>query len=272
MQAYTKLKKLINSLYDKEILHYASSLSFHTILSIVPILLISFSVFTRLPVFDEYYHKIKNFVFENLLPTNQEILSQYVDMFLQNSGNLGIFGIVAVIITSVMFFNDYEYSISQISGATIKSFWQNFSKYWTLVTIGPIGIAASFYLSSVMQNIINQTYFGGFINLLALLPYIIIWAIFALAYQISLSSKICVKSILFGSFIASFAWNLSKFAFIKYAIYNKTYLSIYGSFSILLFFFLWIYIAWIIFLMGVKICLLFEDKKRIKSHNSDNIA
>ena len=53
---------------DKELLHYASSLSFHTMLSIIPVLLISLSLFTQMPSFSVYYAKIKEFIFAQLLP------------------------------------------------------------------------------------------------------------------------------------------------------------------------------------------------------------
>jgi len=81
-------------------LRKAIHISFHTILSIIPILLISFSIFTKLPSFEDYYAKIQDFVFSALLPSNQEIISNYLQNFLQNSGNLGIVGFVAMIFTS----------------------------------------------------------------------------------------------------------------------------------------------------------------------------
>ena len=86
-------------------------------------------------------------------------------------------------------------------------------------------------------------------------------------YAISAKVKIHLKSALIASFIASLVWYISKNLFVYYVAYNKTYLTIYGSFSILLFFFLWIYFSWFIYLYGLKLCFLLNEKEHAKSHN-----
>lgn len=250
---FKKIKKTIAQIYDPDLLHYSSSLSFHTLLSIIPILLISFSIFLKLPNFDEYYMKIKNFIFSNLLPSHQNSISRYIENFLENSSGLGIMGFVAIIFTSVMFFSDYENIVCKITKTQPKSFWHNLSKYWTLMTLAPMGLVLSFYVSNIIQNFLNQNSFTSWINFISILPYLIIWVIFAITYEITISAS-SFKKVLFSSFCASLCWSISKLAFVEYAFYNKTYMSLYGSFSILLFFFLWIYIGWTIFLYGLKLC------------------
>ncbi len=261
---YDKIYKTANLVYDKDLMHFSASLSFHTLLSIIPVLLISFSIFTQLPSFNEYYAKIKNFVFSSLLPTHQETISTYVEQFLSNSLSLGFMGFGAIIFTSIMFFSDYEYIINKITCAKSRGFWRNVSSYWTLITLAPLGLGASFFLSNKVQNILDSNYLTDWINLLAILPYIIIWAIFCVTYTISINKKIDIKNILIASFLASLAWDISKIGFVAYAVYNKTYLSIYGSFSVLLFFFVWIYLSWIIFLYGVRICKILDDLDKSK--------
>lgn len=252
---------------DKDLMHYASSLSFHTILSILPILMISLSVFTKLPSFDQYYEKIKNFIFSNLLPSHQSTITQYLDQFLNNSTSLGMVGFVGVIFTSLMFFIDFERVISRITNSQTRGFFNSLSKYWTLLTLAPIGLGASFYMSGILQDIFDKTEFTNWINIIAILPYIIIWAMFAITYAAAINREIVTKNLIISSLISSLLWFASKTIFIQYAFYNKTYLSIYGSFSVALFFFLWIYISWIIFLYGVKIYAFLDEKNRRKSQN-----
>ncbi|MBQ7270996.1 MAG: YihY/virulence factor BrkB family protein, partial [Campylobacter sp.] len=86
-------------------------------------------------------------------------------------------------------------------------------------------------------------------------------AIFAVTYAVSINREISAKAIMIASFITSVFWWILKILFVQYVFYNKTYLSIYGSFSVLLFFLLWIYISWILFLYGVKVCVFLNDKK-----------
>lgn len=267
-----KFKNYIFEIHDEELFQYASSLSFHTMLSLLPILMLSLSIFTKLPSFEEYYKKIKQFIFSSLLPSHQETISSYLEQFIQNSVSISVVGIVAILFTSIMFFVDYEYIIKKITKSEKRGFWRGLSSYWTLITLTPIGLGLSFYLSSEVQNLLDQTKYTSQINVLQFLPYLIIWGIFTITYTVSINRDISTKNLLLSSFIASFVWSISKIIFIEYALYNKTYLSIYGSFSTLLFFFLWVYISWIIFLYGVKICYLLDeqDDNKNKTNKGQN--
>ena len=119
MQEAKKIAKIIiKELRDKQIFHFAASLSFHTLLSIIPIIFVSLSIFTTMPNFADYYAKIKEFIYSNLLPSQN--ITQYLDQFLSNSSSLGVMGVVAIFFTSLLFFNEYDYVISKISNLPQK--------------------------------------------------------------------------------------------------------------------------------------------------------
>ena len=80
--------------------------------------------------------------------------------------------------------------------------------------------------------------------------------------MISANKQLKKKSTLLASFVTSLTWYSSKALFIYYVAYNKTYLSIYGSFSILMFFFLWVYFSWLIYIYGAKLCSVLDEKQR----------
>ena len=253
-----KLLFFIKEFRDKDLLHYASSLSFHTILALIPILLISLSIFTKLPSFKKYYEIIKNFIFSSLMPSQQATISSYIDKFLSNTVNMGVMGFVFVLYVSVMFFNDYEYIVSKIFKTEQKTFWQSISTYWTLLTLLPIGIGISFFISNEVQELLNKSTYTNWIHILSILPYLIVWGLFFVLYMISINRKFPTKIVALSSFIASAIWYISKIVFIYYVSYNKTYTSIYGSFSTVMFFFIWIYFSWVIYIYGLKICYLLE--------------
>ncbi|MDR0579918.1 MAG: YihY family inner membrane protein [Campylobacteraceae bacterium] len=263
---------LILRINDKDLMTYASSLSFHTILSVIPVLLITFSIFTKMPSFEEYYETIKSFIFNSLMPSQSEMISEYIDKFLGNTLQMGVLGLVTVLIVSMMFFKDYETIFNKIMHVPSRSFWQSLSTYWTLTTLTPILLGISFYLSKILQDFLNSQ--GYDINFLAVFPYLLIWALFFTIYMISSNAKISLYAGGISSFLASLVWYMSKTIFVFYVTYNKTYLTIYGSFSIVLFFFIWIYCSWIIFLYGVKICYILhsreQEKKEITNADSDN--
>lgn len=260
--------KFAKSALDKELMHYAASLSFHTFLAIIPFIFISLSMFLKMPSFEGYYAKIKEFIFANLLPSNQEAFSAYIDQFLANSTGLGVMGLIAVIFTSIMFFADYEYVISKITNVKTRGFWQGLSVYWTLITLMPLALGLSFWLSNHVQKILLSSDFTRWINFIAIFPYLIVWAIFTVTYAISINKPLKPKAVIASSMISSGIWEISKLLFVQYAFYNKTYESIYGSFSVLLFFFVWIYLSWIVFLFGARLCSVINNYYE-KSNKTD---
>lgn len=215
-----------------------------------------------MPSFQGYYEKIQSFIFSSLIPNQQDIMIHYLNQFMENTGNMGVVGLVFVLYISIMFFLDYEKIISKIFETKPRNFWEALSTYWTMLTIMPLGLVISFYVSTIAQEILSSTSVTSSINLLFISPYLIIWLLFFIMYIISAKVKIHLKSALISSFVASLVWYTSKTLFIYYVAYNKTYLSIYGSFSILLFFFLWIYFSWFIYLYGLKFCFLLNEKEK----------
>ncbi len=254
-----KAKEYFKRLYDPDMTMYASSLSFNTIFAIVPLLLLSFSIFIRLPSFEAYHSKLKNFIFTNLIPTHQETIAKYIDSFMHNSSKMGVMGFVFVLFASIMFFQNYEYVVNKIFKSRPRSFWDSITTYWTLMTLAPIGLALSFFLSSKFQNLLNSTQYTSWIDFLSIFPYLIIWFIFFISYKISATVWIHPKAAVISSFVSSFIWDVSKNLFVFYVIHNKTYATLYGSFSAILFFLLWIYISWLIFLYGLKLCYVINQ-------------
>ncbi len=262
----------VKELKDKQLMQYSSSLSFHTMLSLIPILLISLSIFTHLPSFEKYYDKIKSFIFSSLLPSEQDVIAGYIETFLSNTLSMGVFGFIVILFTSIMFFREYEYIVNLILKAKPRTLWQSLSTYWTLITLGPLALGVSFYVSSVLQKILNSSSYTKWINLLTIFPYLIVWALFFTTYMISSSRQLSVKMVAISSFITSLVWYVLKSLFVVYVSYNSTYLSIYGSFSTILFFFVWIYLSWIIFLHGLKLSGFLDDKKGNSSkQNTQNL-
>ena len=114
MPTKDEVLEFLKKVKDPSIAHYSSSLSFHTILSLIPILLISFSIFTKMPSFKEYYEKIQHFIFNSLMPAQQDVVTPYLNKFMENTGSMGITGFIFVLYVSMMFFLDYEKIMSKI--------------------------------------------------------------------------------------------------------------------------------------------------------------
>ncbi len=261
---YLFLRDFFKDLFDDKLGHYASSLSWSTLFSLIPLLVILLALFTSLPLFDTVYTKIKRLVFSNLMPTDSKIILSYINDFIESTDKLGLIGTAYVLFAVLMFFKNYDYIVNTIFDVACRGFLQAVKTYIFLLFAIPLLLGTSFYLSALIQSYLDKNSITSAIHLYTFLPYLIVWMIFYLAYQISPNTKVEIKAALLSSFIASLVWYLSKSAFVFYVIHNKTYASIYGSISTLLFFFLWIYISWAIFIHGLKFCDLLNRDEEIE--------
>ncbi len=257
------IRDFFKDLFDDRLGYYASSLSWSTLFSIIPILAILLAIFTSLPVFDSLYEQLHAMIFDNLLPTHSKEIMTHIDGFVANSGKLGMIGVSYVLIAAIMFFKSYDYVVNDIFETEKRTIWEALKTYTGLIIIVPIMFGASFYLSSKIQHLLNKSELTSFISLYHFLPYLLIWGMFFITYKISAHKKVSKRAAMLSSFIASLIWYLAKIGFVFYVTSNKTYASVYGSISTLLFFFLWIYISWAIFLHGLRFCYLLDKEKEI---------
>lgn len=239
-------------MFDRDITVYASSLSFYTIFTVVPLLIISLSLIANVPIFNDQYAKIQIFIFDNIMPVQTAAITGYLESFFQNSVQLGVIGFATMIGSSLLFFQNFEHIVSKIFKVSKRGIWDSITTYWTLITLTPIALIASMSLKAYLQAHVS----GFALQALSIFPFLLLWAIFFLVYQIAVNANVTVRAAAISSFIVALVWGLAKNSFIQYVFYNKTYATMYGSFSALIFFFLWIYVSWIIVIYGMKLCYL----------------
>jgi len=255
---FKELKFWVSTFVDKELTLFAASLSFYTIFTIIPLLLIMLTLLTSLPSFSENYESIKTFIFSNLMPVNSEAIMGYIDEFLANSAKMGVIGLAMILVSSLLFFKNFEYIANRIFHAESRTLWESVTTYWTMLTLTPIALGISFYITGYIATLMASNTLTEGLNILPLVPYIIIWALFFLIFQIGANAKINPRASAISSLIISVVFSVSKNAFIYYVFMNKSYATMYGSFAIIMFLFLWIYVSWIIFIYGLKLCYIID--------------
>ena len=265
---YKEAKQFVLAFVDKELTLFAASLSFYTIFTIIPLLLIVLTLLTSLPSFSEQYDKIKGFIFSNLMPVQSELIMHNIDSFVANSAKVGAFGLIMILIASLLFFKNFEYIANKIFHAKARTLWESITTYWTMLTLTPIALGVSFYITGYIAALMAKNALTSGLNILPLVPYLIIWGLFFLIFQIGPNAKINPKASAISSFLIAVIFSASKNAFIYYVFLNKSYATMYGSFAIVMFLFLWIYVSWIIFIYGLKLCYIIDGIYK----NRDNVS
>jgi len=255
---YKETKQFVKAFVDKELTLFAASLSFYTIFTIIPLLLIVLTLITSMPSFSDNYERIKSFIFSNLMPVQSELIMTNIDGFVANSAKMGAFGLGMILIASLLFFKNFEFIANKIFHAKNRSLWESITTYWTMLTLTPIGLGISFYITGYIATVMASNEITSGLNILPIVPYLIIWALFFLIFQIAPNAKINPKASAISSLLISIVFSASKNAFIYYVFLNKSYTTMYGSFAIVMFLFLWIYVSWIIFIYGLKLCYMID--------------
>ncbi|MDE6886945.1 MAG: YihY family inner membrane protein [Helicobacteraceae bacterium] len=232
---------------------YAASLSLYTLSAIVPIIIIVLTILFSVPNFQSQVNYVKEIILSNISPTNTSVISGYLDEFMKNSQSLGMSAFIYAFVASILFFRNLESISAKLFESKKRSFFDALIVYWSLMTLFPIGIGASLYFSIEFQTLLKKTDLINYINIIDLLPYISIWVLFFILFKILANKPLPFASLLLSSLITMIVWSVLKWAFVYYVFFNKAYSTIYGSFSILMFFILWIYCSWIVVLYGMRL-------------------
>jgi len=247
------------SVLDDDISFFAASLSFYSVLSIIPMLWVLFFILDQLGVFAEYYKPVEAFLAESLIPIHAEAVTGYLRGFMSNAGGMGGMGLLYIIITSVLFYRSYQYVVNKIFMVPNHSLLHSIATYLVLAFLMPATLGASFYLSGQLQRIVGVEQIGwdGF----TLLSYFMIWMLFFVLFKVSPNMRISIRIAFKVSLVASLAWHLVRWGFTQYMLANQTYSTLYGSFSALLFLLIWIYLSWLLLLHGLKACYLMHCRQ-----------
>jgi len=259
---YLFLKDFITALVDRKLGYYSASLSFYTIVSIIPLLIIVFYLSSLLPLFKDVSMLIKESVLRHFLPTDSQAFLGQIDAFLsQSNSKIGVVGFVYVLISSTIFFRNYDSIVNEIFGTPKRDFIQAIEIYWILLIAVTIMVPLSFYISNLLQHLIDKRLDSDSVRLFYFLPYLIIWSLFFIAYKISVNKRVSTQSAFISSFISSGVWYLGKSMLLAYLFHNPAYWDVYGSLTMLLMMMFWLYLSWAIFLRGLKLCYVLETYK-----------
>ena len=269
LKIFAHIKFIVSTFMDKELTLFAASLSFYTIFSFIPLLLIMMTSLTSLEIFSDIYLKMQELIFSNLLPVNSEVVMQYIDNFLQNTVGISILSTIMLFVSSIFFYQNYEFIANRAFRAPHRTFMKSMGVYMLMLILTPSALSLALFLSSNFATLIASTT----INFKPIIPYFIIWVLFFILFKLSANIKVHFKAALISSFIISVIFSIAKNSFIYYVFVNKSYATIYGSFSVLIFLFLWIYVSWVIFIFGLKLCYLvnrFYTRKQTRAKQKPN--
>jgi len=239
----------------------AMSLVYTTLLSIVPLLALGFSVLKAFGVTNQ----IQPMLLRVLEPLGEKGLEVAVRItgFIENMnvGVLGAVGLVLLLYTSVSLIQKIEESLNYIWHAPrTRPFGERLSRYLTVLLVGPIlvfsalGVTATFMNIDTVRALMANDALGQLIQLIGrLVPYMLIIAAFTFVYRFMPNARVRLWPALVGGIVGGITWQTAGWAFAVFIASSNNYAAIYSGFAILVLFMIWLYLSWLVLLFGASV-------------------
>lgn len=242
---------------NDRIFHYAASLSFYSIFSIIPAFLMLFSLVSLFPSFQDQMQILKQSILDNILPANAIEVARVLDNFLSNGKEMGFVGFLISLVSSFIFFRNFDDVAARIFEAKKRSYFDSFIIYWLLITLMPMFLITSIYFNTMIMATYSDILATRFYTFI---PMIATWFIFVILFRVAANKPLRFFVLVLASLVGSFVWYGLKILFFYYMGYNKFYSNIYGSVSFIMFVFLWIYVSWLVVLFSMQFCKWLDTK------------
>ena len=248
-------------LKDGQLSLRAMSLVYTTLLSLVPLLAISFSVLKGFGVHNQIEPLLLG-VLEPLGEKGVEITGRVIG-FVENvkAGVLGSLGFALLIYTVISLMQKIERAFNDVWYVTRhRTLARRFSDYISVLIIGPVlvfsslGITASAMSTTVVESLTAFQPFGAIVGLIgSLLPFLLVVLAFTFINVFMPNTKVQVRSALVGATVSGVLWQLTGWAFAALVVNSAKYAAIYTGFATLVVFMIWLYLSWLILLVGASI-------------------
>lgn len=251
-------KLTIQNFIQKEGMDSVVVLSYTTLLSLVPLLAVVISLFSISDIFQTIQAQLLNDLFANLLPEAAQQIESHLLNFSLQAAQLPIISIGFMLVMVVLLMAKVDDKINQMWDKRLqRTWWVSLMHYLGVSLLGPFLLALSFLLSSSLSALplLQDWLHIPFLNfpILALLPILLGLFGFALLYRFVPIRTVRWSAAWLGAILVSIALAGLKFGFHFYVAWVPTYNLIYGTFAIVPLFLLWVYLAWLIVLLGASV-------------------
>ena len=266
MKSYFKnvhdfIKFLIIRSRNDTILRVASSLSYTSLIALVPVLAIALAVFSAFPVFADVRQQIQDIFIQNLMPDAGQDLSMYFNDFINATAKLTTIGVVGIALTAVLLLSTIENSFNFIFKVSTPRRWTTkITLYWTVVTLGPLllgtglslrGMVAFHKIFAAMPE--AQIWIGK------ILPSIITCLLLIGVYVFIPNKKVSVSSAFVGAVTAMLLFLILRKGFALFMLKNNTYKTLYGAVAAVPLTLVWMYLYWAVVIFGAVVTAALDE-------------
>lgn len=236
----------------------ASSLTFTTLLALVPLFTVGLAVFSAFPVFGKFQDTLQRWLIDSLVPESiaRQVLG-YLTQFSRKASRLGSVGLVAVLLSAVALMVTIERTLGQIWHVErARPLPQRLVLYWSAITLGPLLVGASVAITSYVVTAsrgVADVLPGGLRWLLDSFEFVLLVLCISGLYFYVPHTLVRWRHALTAGLMAALGIELGKKILTTYLAEMPTYSAIYGAFAAVPILLVWVYVAWLIVLLGAVV-------------------
>jgi membrane protein len=255
MHFFSFLKLLLTRFKQERCIDMASSLTFTTLLSLVPFITIMLTFISAFPQFSDFGGHVKSLILENMLPeTGDMIITQYMEQFTENAAKMTAVGLAVLAVTAMMMIYSIDNAFNKIWRITRqRTVIQRVLVYWAVLTLAPLLMGGSLSMTSwlISTSVGNVNQLSPLmLGMLKMVPFILATLAFTFLFRVVPNRFVPLKHAFIGGAVAAVAFELMSRAFAIYIAHFPTYKLVYGAFASFPIFLLWVYLSWFTVLLG----------------------
>ena len=252
--ASLRLRYLLNRFVEDRLNASAAALTFVSLFALVPLLTVTLSIASALPAAGNIEDKLNEFLVQFLLPESSTQVVQYLSTFISQARSLTAFGVIILLVSAILMLRNVEKALNDI--------WRNranrkplasFLLYWAVLSFGPaaigFGLGIRAYLFAATNDWAGVDLFGLGSVLISLLPFVISALGLTFLYAAVPNCQVPLRHALIGGVFAAITFTIARMLFTA-VMAKSSYTLVYGAFAAVPLFLLWIYVTWIIVLIG----------------------
>lgn len=252
------LRFTLRRFVDDQCPQAAGALAYTSVFAMVPLTASVLGILAAFPVFDQWRDELTLWVFQNFVPAAGDTVQSYLTQFAANASKATAIGILVLLFSALALMVSIEDAFNRIFRAKVDRRPSiRFIIYWTALSLGPLLVVAALAISSYLFALpfldAAELQFSIKARLLAWLPFLIVWVTLFAAYVVIPNRSVPVRKAMLGALIAAILFEIAKRGFGYYVASYTSFERVYGAIAIVPIFIFWVYLCWLIVLLGASI-------------------
>lgn len=253
----------------------AASLSYTSLLAIVPLFAIGLAIFSAFPMFEDSKTQLQEYIINSFLPEMGVELAGYFNEFINASAKLTTIGVAGIAFTAVLLLSTIEGTFNFLFKVTKpRRLTTKITLYWTIITLGPLLMGTAFSLRGYMSmsKHIPESLADIGILLSTVLPFLINVVLLVAIFTLVPNKKVSIINAIMGALVTVLLFAVLRSGFASVLFHGTTYKTLYGALATVPILLVWLYTSWAVVLFGAAVTASLEEyrNKEKNHHKEDN--